>query len=175
MDNYKQKLFLLCALLVGCVLTSVATEFFTTVYEPLKVPAPKFSEQQPAQVPRLLKQNTQIGEPQQKIIDSKSKSLDLQSKNAEHKSHIIKQQQPNNASQNFKKQSPNMEQATAIININTATIAELDTLPGIGPAIANRIVEFRNQQPFTKIEDIMLVKGIGKKKFAKLRERITVE
>lgn len=128
MDNYKQKLFLLCALLVSCVLTSMATEFFTTADEPIKIPAPKFSEQQ-----------------------------------------------PNNTSQNFKKQSKNMEQASAIININTATIAELDTLPGIGPAIANRIVEFRNQQPFTKIEDIMLVKGIGKKKFAKLQERITVE
>jgi len=175
MDNYKQKLFLLCALLVGCVLTSVATEFFTTVYEPLKVPAPKFLEQQPGQVPRLLKQNTQIEEPQQKIIDGKSKILDLNSKNAEHKAHFKNHQQTNSASQNYNKQSKNVEQATAIININTATIAELDTLPGIGPAIANRIVEFRNQQPFTKIEDIMLVKGIGKKKFAKLRERITVE
>lgn len=164
MDNYKQKLFLLCALLVSCVLTSMATEFFTTADEPIKIQAPTF-----------VKQNTKFGEPQQKIIDSKSKSLDLQSKNVERKLHIQEQQQTNNASQNFKKQSKNMEQASAIININTATIAELDTLPGIGPAIANRIVEFRNQQPFTKIEDIMLVKGIGKKKFAKLQERITVE
>ena len=61
------------------------------------------------------------------------------------------------------------------VNINTATEAELDTLPGIGPAIAKRIITFRKQQAFTKPEDIMLVKGIGKKKFAKLRERITVE
>ena len=67
------------------------------------------------------------------------------------------------------------KQNSTTININTATIEELDTLPGVGPAIAKRIVEFRSTQLFTKPEDIMLVKGIGKKKFAKLRERITVE
>lgn len=150
MDNYKQKLYLLCILLLGCVLTSIATELFITTDEPIKIYAPTFVEQ-----------NTKFGEPQ--------------SINVERKLRIQEQQQPNNTSQNSKKQSKNMEQASAIININTATIAELDTLPGIGPAIANRIVEFRNQQPFTKIEDIMLVKGIGKKKFAKLQERITVE
>ena len=61
------------------------------------------------------------------------------------------------------------------ININTANEKELDALPGIGPAIARRIVEYRSSQPFTKIEDIMQVKGIGEKKFAKIKELITVE
>ena len=67
------------------------------------------------------------------------------------------------------------EKVTFPININIASEKELDALPGIGPAIAQRIVEHRSSQQFTKIEDIMQVKGIGKKKFAKIKELITVE
>lgn len=64
---------------------------------------------------------------------------------------------------------------TGKININTATAAELDTLPGIGTAYANRIIEYRNANGgFKKIDDIMKVKGIGEKTFEKLRDKITV-
>ncbi len=61
------------------------------------------------------------------------------------------------------------------VNLNTATVAELDTLPGIGPTTAARIIEFRSKNgAFKKPEDVMAVKGIGEKKFLKLKERITV-
>lgn len=61
------------------------------------------------------------------------------------------------------------------INLNTASITELDTLSGIGPAYAQRIIDFRNSNgPFAKIEDIMKVPGIGQKTFDKIKDKITV-
>lgn len=63
----------------------------------------------------------------------------------------------------------------AKVDLNTATVEELDSLPGIGLATARRIVEFRTQNgPFKKVEDLMNVKGIGEKKFLRLKDRITL-
>jgi competence protein ComEA len=65
--------------------------------------------------------------------------------------------------------------AGGLININTATQAELETLPRIGPAIAQRIIEYRTANgPFTSIEQIMNVKGIGPATFAQIKDLITV-
>ncbi len=62
------------------------------------------------------------------------------------------------------------------ININLAYTADLQRLPGIGEVMADRIIEYREQYGnFKRIEDIMLVKGIGIKKFEKVRDLITVE
>jgi competence protein ComEA len=62
-----------------------------------------------------------------------------------------------------------------LININQATVAELDTLPGIGPSTAASIIEYRtNSGLFTTIEDIMNVPGIGESKFEQIKELITV-
>ena len=61
------------------------------------------------------------------------------------------------------------------VNINTATSAELDKLPRIGPQIAQRIIDYRKEHgPFKRIEDLMKVKGIGEKTFARLRDLVTV-
>jgi competence protein ComEA len=65
--------------------------------------------------------------------------------------------------------------AAAPVNLNTATAAQLDALPGIGKATADRIVEYRQKNGgFKKVEDLMNVKGIGEKNFLKLKPYITV-
>lgn len=62
------------------------------------------------------------------------------------------------------------------VNINTATQAELETLPGIGPAKAGDIIAYRTQNgPFKNIEDIMNVKGIAEKTFASLESLIRIK
>jgi competence protein ComEA len=64
---------------------------------------------------------------------------------------------------------------TSIVNINTASAAELDALPGIGAKMAERIVEYRQKNgPFKKVEDLMNVRGVGEKNFLKLKPQITV-
>lgn len=63
----------------------------------------------------------------------------------------------------------------SLVNINTATAEELDTLPGVGPATAATIIQDREDcGPFTSIEDLMRVSGIGEKKYAKLKDYICV-
>ncbi|HEX5107774.1 MAG TPA: helix-hairpin-helix domain-containing protein [Vicinamibacterales bacterium] len=65
--------------------------------------------------------------------------------------------------------------AGTVVNLNTATAAQLEALPGIGKATAERIIEYRQKSGgFKKIEDLMNVRGIGEKNFLKLKPLITV-
>ena len=65
--------------------------------------------------------------------------------------------------------------STETINLNTATAAQIATLPGIGEKTAERIIEYREKNGgFKKVEDLMNVKGIGEKSFLKLKALITV-
>ncbi len=60
------------------------------------------------------------------------------------------------------------------VNINTASIEELSTLPGIGKGTAEKIVEYRKGHKFNKTSDLMQVKGIGEKKFEKIKAKLSV-
>lgn len=65
--------------------------------------------------------------------------------------------------------------AAGQVNINTAGTAEFDTLPGIGPTLSQRIIQYRDVNgPFKQIEDIKNVSGIGDKKYEDIKDRITV-
>lgn len=68
----------------------------------------------------------------------------------------------------------NNTQTTGKININTASLEELMTLTGIGESKALSIIEYREQTPFSTIEDIKNVSGIGESAFDKIKENITV-
>jgi competence ComEA-like helix-hairpin-helix protein len=61
------------------------------------------------------------------------------------------------------------------VNINTATQAELETLPGVGEKTAEKIMRFRETQPFTQVDDLQYVQGIGEKRMEALRPNVTVE
>ena len=60
------------------------------------------------------------------------------------------------------------------VDLNTASAEELARLPGIGPAKAQAIIEYRAQEPFAKPEDLIKVKGIGEKLYDRLKDQITV-
>lgn len=60
------------------------------------------------------------------------------------------------------------------VNVNTASAAQLEELPGVGPALAGRIIEHRQSQPFSSVEDLMDVPGIGPAILEKIRALVTV-
>jgi len=61
------------------------------------------------------------------------------------------------------------------VNVNTASAQELERLPGVGPALAARILEHREKNgAFKRVEDLMLVKGIGEKSFERLKPYVAL-
>lgn len=72
-------------------------------------------------------------------------------------------------------EEPNPQSSEDLININTASLEELDGLPGIGPTIAQRIIDYREENgPFQVIDDIMNVSGVGPSTFEQIKDLITV-
>ncbi|AEI64623.1 ComEA family DNA-binding protein [Corallococcus macrosporus] len=65
-------------------------------------------------------------------------------------------------------------QHTGTVNLNEATAAELDLLPGVGEKAAQRIIAHRQKRPFKRVEELVRVKGFGKKKFLKLKAHLAL-
>ncbi len=71
--------------------------------------------------------------------------------------------------------TPPKPSAVRLIDMNTAPLSELDLLPGIGPALGQRIIDHRDEHgPFNRIEDITQVSGIGPRTLDKMRTLITL-
>jgi competence ComEA-like helix-hairpin-helix protein len=64
--------------------------------------------------------------------------------------------------------------AGGVVNVNEASDEQLLRLPGVGPARARQIIEYRKKQPFKRPEELTRIKGIGKKTFAKLRPLVAL-
>ncbi len=65
--------------------------------------------------------------------------------------------------------------ANGLIDLNQATQQDLETLPGIGPKLAQAIIDYRNLAPFRSVEDLLEVTGIGEKRLEAIRPMVTVQ
>ena len=66
------------------------------------------------------------------------------------------------------------KKTTSLVNINTATQTELETLPGIGPSIALKIINYRKENgKFSNVEELKNVNGIGDNKFEAMKKYVT--
>ena len=90
---------------------------------------------------------------------------------AEADRHLVKLADPLDAGEAIFVPGVTTETGEERISINSASMAELDTLPRVGPATAQRIIEGR---PYNTLEDLLKVKGIGPKTLEQLRPRITL-
>ncbi|MDX9708257.1 MAG: ComEA family DNA-binding protein [Trichloromonas sp.] len=72
--------------------------------------------------------------------------------------------------------APKAATVQKVVNINTATLEQLEALPGVGPVSAQRILEYRDQiGPFKSVDQLVEVKGIGEKSLGKFRDLVTVK
>lgn len=193
MENRKTKFILLCVLLIGCVLTSIAAEFFSK-QEPVTAIKPQIKEAAEQKLITVYVSGAVVkpglyelpaGIRAQEAVAAAggvTEYANLEKVNLAKKLKDGSQvnvpalkgskaiQQRGNAAESAAAQSTE----SGLININTASVDELDSLPGVGVVTAQKIAEYRQQHPFEKIEDIMQVRGIGEAKFNKMKDRITV-
>ena len=118
---------------------------------------------------RKVRDGMQIRVPVQKAARTSS----TQRKNAKEKSGLSENALGKSGSTKAGAEKNNS--AVQSVRINSASAGELQQLPGIGPALAQRIVETRSRGRFTSTEDLLRVPGIGKAKLAKLRDYVEVD
>ncbi len=109
------------------------------------------------------------------LLDSELIARSSQSSDSLQEKPIV--QQPNSVrTDSLSKKNQGDFSSKKTININTANVDELTQLPGVGPSVGHRIVDYRNEHgKFSSLEDLRNVKGIGAKKIEKLKLFLRVE
>ncbi|MFA5927046.1 MAG: helix-hairpin-helix domain-containing protein [Patescibacteria group bacterium] len=172
--------FLIGGVLLLAVLSSAAVLLYRENYT--KVRSKGDIERLGAEVVKLDKAIAEIREQQQRLIVSASNQSKTQegqqAANVAQASESITRDAGVVKGQSTQSVSPEKPQVvvSATVNINTASVEQLDALPGIGPTYAKRIVEYREANgKFASIDEVMKVKGIGPKTFEKFKDKITVQ
>ena len=127
-------------------------------------------------------EQSEAAEAMEKETDAMEKETDAMEKKtesvAENSSHAIQDSEDETENSTVKEQVKELvsENKSGKININTANSEELQSLKGIGPSTASSIIAYREEYGgFSSIEEIMNVKRIGEKTFAKIKDRISVD
>lgn len=127
-------------------------------------------------------EQSEAAEAMEKGTDAMEKETDVMEKEtesaAENSSHAIQDSEDETENGTVKEQVKELvsENKSGKININTANSEELQSLKGIGPSTASSIIAYREEYGgFSSIEEIMNVKRIGEKTFAKIKDRISVD
>lgn len=131
----------------------------------------------PAQTDRIKNSESRIEELENKVAELEKSKTELISNQSQSTADQPVAETGNPSSGTVAGASTNStsQPISGKININTAIAAELDTLPGIGPAYAGRIIDYRNANGgFKSLEEVMNVKGIGQKTFDKFKDKISI-
>ena len=162
-------LFLLCSLLY--LFLSVKERGEKVLYQG------RAGEQ--SEAAEAMEKETDVMEKKTDVMEKETDAMEKETESAaENSSHAIQDSEDETENGTVKEQVKELvsENKSGKININTANAEELQSLKGIGPSTASSIIAYREEYGgFSSIEEIMNVKRIGEKTFAKIKDRISVD
>ncbi len=205
MDNKKKKIVFLVILLLGCALTSVFSDYAATggdrqnkllpAAEQAKTSTPGSDKKIMVYVSgAVLEPGMYELAPNSRALDAVAAAGGLTETADRERVNLarrlkdgnqvnvpsVKQTAARSATQAKAKEGASASsaakgKAAVRVKLNTATAAELEALPGVGPALAQRIAAYRQGRRFSSVDDLLKVKGIGKAKLERLRPLVEVD
>ncbi len=205
MDNKKKKIVFLVILLLGCALTSIFSDYAATggdkqnellpVAEQAKTSTPGSDKKIMVYVSgAVLEPGMYELVPNSRALDAVAAAGGLTETADRERVNLarrlkdgnqvnvpsVKQTAARTATQAKAKEGASASsaakgKAAVRVKLNTATAAELEALPGVGPALAQRIAAYRQGRRFSSVDDLLKVKGIGKAKLERLRPLVEVD
>ncbi len=205
MDNKKKKIVFLVILLLGCALTSVFSDYAATggdrqnkllpVAEQAKTSTPGSDKKIMVYVSgAVLEPGMYELAPNSRALDAVAAAGGLTETADRERVNLARRLKDGNqvnvpsvkqtaartvtqakAKEGASASSAAKGKAAVRVKLNTATAAELEALPGVGPALAQRIAAYRQGRRFSSVDDLLKVKGIGKAKLERLRPLVEVD